>query len=78
MNSQIEEIFELFQTLLVKLNLQEDIFGYTICLLLLCMILAVKIITLSCVLKKLKNCTSAPGLDQFDISDIEIVWICKH
>ena len=76
MNSQIEEIFELFQTLLVQLNLQEDIFGYTICLLLLCIILAVKIITLSCVLKKLKNCKSAPG--QFDISDIEIVWICKH
>ena len=75
MNTTIEEIFELFQTLLVKLNLQEDIFGYTICLLLLCIILAVKIITLSCVLKKLKNCTSTPG--QFDISDIEIVWICK-
>ena len=73
MNTTIEEIFQLFQTLLVKLNLQEDIFGYTICLLLLCIILAVKIIALSCVLKKLKNCTSAPGLDQFDISDIEIV-----
>ena len=71
MNSQIEEIFELFQTLLIKLNLQEDIFGYTACLLLLCIILAVKIITLSCVLKKLKNCTKAPG--QFDTSDIEIV-----
>ena len=71
MNSQVEDIFELFQTLLVKLNLQEDIFGYSACLLLLCIILAVKTIILSCVLKKLKNCTTAPG--QFDTSDIEIV-----
>ena len=71
MNSQIEEIFELFQTLLIKLNLQEDIFGYSACLLLLCLILAVKTIILSCVLKKLKNCITAPG--QFDTYDIEIV-----
>ena len=59
MNSQIEEVFELFQTLLIKLNLQEDIFGYSACLLLLCIILAVKTKIL------------APG--QFDTSDIEIV-----
>ena len=71
MDSQIEEVFELFQTLLIKLNLPEDIFGYSACLLLLCIILAVKTIILSCVLKKLKNCTTAPG--QFDTSDIEIV-----
>ena len=70
----IEEIFEVFQNLLVKLNLEDDIIGYTICLLLLCIILAVKIITLCCVLKKVKDCKSAPGLDQIDISDIsEIV-----
>ena len=74
----IEEIFEVFQNLLVKLNLEDDIIGYTICLLLLCIILAVKIITLSCVLKKVKDCKSAPGLDQIDISDIaKIVWTCK-
>ena len=70
----IEEIFEVFQNLLVKLNLEDDIIGYTLCLLLLCIILAVKIITLCCVLKKVKDCKSAPGLDQIDISDIaEIV-----
>ena len=70
----IEEIFEVFQNLLVKLNLEDDIIGYTLCLLLLCIILAVKILTLCCVLKKVKDCKSAPGLDQIDISDIsEIV-----
>ena len=27
----IEEIFEVFQNLLVKLNLEDDIIGYTLC-----------------------------------------------
>ena len=70
----IEEIFEVFQNLLVKLNLEDNIIGYTLCLLLLCIILAVKILTLCCVLKKVKDCKTAPDLDQIDISDIsEIV-----
>ena len=70
----IKEVFQAFQDLMVKLNLEDNIIGYTLCLLLLCIILAVKIITLSCVLKKVKDCKSAPGLDQIDISDIsEIV-----
>ena len=42
----IEEIFEVFQDLLVKLNLEDNIIGYTLCLLLLCIILAVKILTI--------------------------------
>ena len=70
----IEEIFEVFQNLLVKLNLEDDIIGYTLCLLLLCIILAVKILTLCCVLKKVKDCKTGPVLDQIDILDIsEIV-----
>ena len=71
MNTQIEEVFELFQTLLINLNLPEDIFGYSACLLLLCIVLAVKTIILNCVLKKVKNCITATG--QFDTYDIEIV-----
>ena len=70
----IEEIFEVFQDLLVKLNLEDNIIGYTLCLFLLCIILAVKILTLCCVLKKVKDCKTVPSLDQIDISDIsEIV-----
>ena len=63
----IEEIFEVFQNLLVKLNLEDNIIGYTLCLFLLCIILAVKIITLCCVLKKVKDCKSASGLDISEI-----------
>ena len=71
MNTQIEEAFELFQTLLLNLNLPENIFGYSACLLLLCIVLAAKTIILGCVVKKVKYCITAPA--QFDIDDIEIV-----
>ena len=71
MNTQIEEVFELFQTLLLNLNLPENIFGYSACLLLLCIVLVAKTIILSCVAKKVKNCITAPA--QFDIDDINIL-----
>ena len=67
MNTQIEEAFEL----LLNLNLPENIFGYSACLLLLCIVLVAKTIILSCVVKKVKNCITAPA--QFDIDDIDIV-----
>ena len=66
----IEEIFEAFQDLMVKLNLEDNIIGYSLCLLLLCLIVAVKILTLCCVLKKVKNCKTVSRLDQIDISEI--------
>ena len=65
----IEEIFEVFQDLLVKLNLEDNIIG-TLCLFLLCLIAAVKILTLCCVLRKVKNCKTVSSLDQIDISEI--------
>ena len=66
----IEEIFEAFQDLMVKLNLEDNIIGYSLCLLLLCLIVAVKILTLCCILKKVKNCKTVSSLDQIDISEI--------
>ena len=69
MNTQIEQIFELFQSLLLNLNLPENIFGYFACLLLLTIVLAAKTIILSCVVKKLKYCITAPA--QFDIDDCD-------
>ena len=66
----IEEVFQAFQDLMVKLNLEDNIIGYTLCLLLLCIILAVKILTICCVLKKVKNCKTASSLDQIDILQI--------
>ena len=70
----IEAIFQAFQELMVKLNLEDNIIGYTLCLFLLCIILAVKILTLCCVLKKVKDCKTVPSFDQIGISDIsEIV-----
>ena len=69
MNTQIEQVFELFQILLLNLNLPENIFGYTACLLLLCIVLAAKTIILSCVVKKLKYCITNPA--QFDIDDCD-------
>ena len=71
MNTQIEEAFELFKTLLLNLNLPENIFGYSACLLLICIVLAAKTIILSCVVKKVKYCITAPA--QFNIDDIGIV-----
>ena len=69
MNTQIEQVFELFQILLLNLNLPENIFGYTACLLLLCIVLAAKTIILSCVVKKVKYCITTPA--QFDIDDFD-------
>ena len=71
MDTQIEQIFELFQSLLLNLNLPENIFGYFACLLLLTIVLAAKTIILSCVVKKVKYCITAPA--QFDIDDFDIV-----
>ena len=65
-----KEIFEVFQDLLVKLNLEDNIIGYTLCLFLLCLIVAVKILTLCCVLRKVKECKTVHSLDQIDISEI--------
>ena len=69
MNTQIEEVLEFFQTLLLNLNLPENIFGYTACLLLLCIVLAAKTIILSCVVKKLRYCITTPA--QFTIADCD-------
>ena len=69
MDTQIEQIFELFQSLLLNLNLPENIFGYFACLLLLTIVLAAKTIILSCVVKKLKYCITTPA--QFDIDDCD-------
>ena len=69
MNTQIEQVFELFQILLLNLNLPANIFGYTACLLLLCIVLAAKTIILSCVVKKVKYCITTPA--QFDIDDFD-------
>ena len=74
MNTQIEQVFELFQSLLLNLNLPENIFGYFACLLLLTIVLAAKTIILSCVVKKLKYCITAPAqFDVDDCDDLEIV-----
>ena len=69
MNTQVEQIFELFQSLLLNLNLPENIFGYSACLLLLTIVLAAKTIILSCVVKKVKYCITTPA--QFDIDDFD-------
>ena len=68
--NMIEEIFEAFQDLMVRLNLEDNIIGYSLCLLLLCLIVAVKILTLCCVLKKVKHCKTVSSLDGIDISEI--------
>ena len=74
MDTQIEQIFELFQSLLLNLNLPENIFGYFACLLLLTIILAAKTIILSCVVKKLRYCVTTPAqFDIYDCDDLEIV-----
>ena len=62
----IKEVFQAFQDLMVKLNLEDNIIGYTLCLLFLSIVLAVKILTICCVLKKVKNCKTASSLDQID------------
>ena len=72
----IERIFEAFQDLLVKLNLEDNIIGYTLCLTLLCLIAAAKILTICCVLRKVKKCKTVSSLDEIDIS--EIILKCKH
>ena len=51
----IEEVFQAFQDLMVKSNLEDNIIGYTLCLLLLSIVLAVKILTICCVITKVKN-----------------------
>ena len=66
MDTQIEQIFELFQSLLLNLNLPENIFA---CLLLLTIVLAAKTIILSCVVTKLKYCITTPA--QFNIDDCD-------
>ena len=62
----IEEVFQAFQDLMVKLNLEDNIIGYTLCLILLSIVLAVKILTICCVLKKVKNCKNTSSLDQIE------------
>ena len=71
MDQQSNQFFELFKSLVDNLNLPEDIFGYFACLLLLTILIAVKTIVLSCVVKKLKYCITNQA--QFDIYDLEIV-----
>ena len=71
MDQQTNQFFELFKSLLDHLNLPEDIFGYFACLLLLNILIAVKTIVLSCVVRKLKYCITNQA--QFDIYDLEIV-----
>ena len=62
----INEVFQAFQDLMVKLNLEDNIIGYTLCLLLLSIVLAVKILTICCFLKKVKNCKNTSSLDQIE------------
>ena len=69
----IKEVFQAFQDLMVKLNLEDNIIGYTLCLLLLSIVLAVKILTICCVLKKVKNCKNTSSLDQ--IESLQILQI---
>ena len=71
MDQQTEQIYEIFQSLLATLNLPENIFGYTACLLLLTIIISVKTIVLSCVVKKLRYCVTNPT--QFACDDLELV-----
>ena len=71
MDRQTEQIYEIFQSLLANLNLPENIFGYTACLLLLTIIITVKTIVLSCVVKKLRYCVTTPT--QFACDDLELV-----
>ena len=62
----IKEVFQAFQDLMVKLNLEDNIIGYTLCLLLLSIVLAVKILTICCVLKIVKNYKNTSSLDQIE------------
>ena len=74
MDQQTEQIYEIFQSLLANLNLPENIFGYTACLLLLTIILTVKTIVLSCVVKKLRYCVTTPAqFNIYDCDDLELV-----
>ena len=71
MDKQTEQIYEIFQILLANLNLPENIFGYTACLLLLTIIITVKTFVLSCMVKKLRYCVTSPT--QFACDDLELV-----
>ena len=71
MDQQSNQLFELFKSLLNNLNLPEDIFGYSACLLLLTILIVVKSVVLSCMVRKLKSCIINQA--QFDICDLEIV-----
>ena len=71
MDQQSNQLFELFKFLLNNLNLPEDIFGYSACLILLTILIFVKSVVLSCMVRKLKSCTINQA--QFDICDLEIV-----
>ena len=71
MDQQSNQLFELFKSLLDNLNLPEDIFGYSACLLLLTILIVVKSVVLSCMVRKLKSCITNQA--QFDIYDLEIV-----
>ena len=70
MDQYTNQLFELFKTLLNNLNLPEDIFGYSACLILLTILLFVKSVVVSCIVRKLKSCKI--NQEQFDISDLEI------
>ena len=78
--SLIVTIFEAFKDLLVKLNLDDNIIGYTICLTLLCLIAAAKILTICLVLRKVKKCKTVSSLEEYrndDLKQCRLLNICS-
>ena len=68
MDQNEKSLLELFNTLLEKLSLPQNIYGYILSLILLTFLLSIKLFIVNRILRNLKNCKS----NQFQIEDLEL------
>ena len=68
MDLDTKTLLEAFNLLLEKLGLQQDIWGYTVSLFVLTILLILKLFFLTCIAKYFKNCKKS----SFELTDLEL------
>ena len=68
MDLTTKTLLEAFNLLLENLGLQQNIWGYTVSLFLLTILLALKLFFLNCIVKYFQNCKKS----NFELTDLDI------
>ena len=68
MDQNEKSLLDLFNTLLEKLSLPQNIYGYILSLVLLTILLSIKLFIVNCILRHFRNCKT----NHFQIEDLEL------